>query len=73
MDENPKAITGCVKTLRSNIRRRLMKVIDVARETQDVIVNDDRGYHLNDEKITVRDGTDTGDIDERVERDGTEQ
>jgi len=56
-------ITGCAKTFRSNIKTRLKRDLNLVCEDQDVLVRDEQGYHLNDEKITVRDGTDDGDMD----------
>lgn len=55
------SITGCAKTLRTNIKKRLKRDLNLVCEDQDVLVRDEQGYHLNDEKITVRDGTDNGD------------
>ncbi len=55
-------ITGCAKTFRDNIKTRLKKHLNLICEEHDVLVRDDQGYHLNDEKITVRDGTGDGDI-----------
>ena len=51
-------ITGCAKTFRSNIKTRLKRDLNLVCEDQDVLVRDEQGYHLNDEKIRVRDGTD---------------
>lgn len=50
------SITGCAKTLRSNIRKRLKRDLNLECDEHDVLVRDDQGYHLNDEKIMVRDG-----------------
>lgn len=42
------AITGAVKTLRSNCSKRLKKSLNLKCANQDVIVNDEQGYYLND-------------------------
>jgi hypothetical protein len=55
-------VTGCAKTIRGNIRERLKRELNVVCEDWDVLVNDDQGYHLNDDKITVRDGRDDGPV-----------
>jgi len=48
-------VTGCAKTIRTNIINRLREHANVICGKNDVLVNDTQGYHLNDEKITVRD------------------
>jgi hypothetical protein len=51
-------ITGCAKTLRANIKKRLLKEWGYICDDHDVLVRDEQGYHLNDDKITVEDGQD---------------
>ena len=55
-------INGCAKTFRSNIKKRLKRDLNLICEEHDVLVRDEQGYHLNDDKITLRDGTDDGAI-----------
>ena len=50
-------ITGCAKTIRSNIKRRLLRELNIECTDDDVLVRDDQGYHL-DERIEVRESTD---------------
>lgn len=47
-------ITGCAKTIRTNIRKRLLRDLNLVCQDQDVLARDEQGYHLNDTKITVR-------------------
>ena len=46
-------ITGAVRHIRSNIKKRMLKEFGLVVDTMDVIVRDNQGYHLNDEKVTV--------------------
>ncbi|TET34873.1 MAG: response regulator [Planctomycetota bacterium] len=50
-------ITGCAKSIRSSIKERLFRDLNIVCQKQNVLVRDDQGYHFNDDKITVRDGT----------------
>ena len=52
------AITSCVKILRANIKKRLLKEWGYICDDHDVLVRDEQGYHLNDDKIPVHDGQD---------------
>jgi hypothetical protein len=47
-------ITSCVKHIRGNIRTRTRKQLKLIVGLMDVLVRDEQGYHLNDERITVR-------------------
>lgn len=48
-------ITGCAATIRKNICERLKKdPQNIECGDGDVLIRDEQGYHLNDEKITVR-------------------
>jgi len=47
-------ITGCAKTIRTNIKTRLMRDLNLICEDQDALARDEQGYHLNDDKVTVR-------------------
>ncbi len=51
-------IRGCVSTLRKNVKQRLARDRGFVCGQHDVLVRDEQGYHLNDEKITVEDGKD---------------
>jgi DNA-binding response OmpR family regulator len=54
-------ITGCANTIRRNIKARLKRDLNLVCEDQDVLVRDEQGYHLNDDKIRVQDGIDDED------------
>ena len=47
------SIIGCVSTIRSNAKHRLMQHLGVEVQPGDVLTNDEQGYHLN-EWITVK-------------------
>lgn len=51
-------VTGCAKTLRGNIKTRLERDHGFTCGDHDVLVRDEQGYHLNDDKVTVEDGKD---------------
>lgn len=46
-------VTGCVRTIRTNVRRRLARHCGAECQDDDLIRNDEQGYHLRD-WITVR-------------------
>ncbi len=52
---NVGTVTGCARTIRQNIKTRLLKERNVECQDEDVLVTDQQGYHLND-WITVKDG-----------------
>lgn len=56
-------ITGCAKTIRTNINKRLLRDLNLVCDNQDVLVRDEQGYHLNDDKIAVRDSKKDEDSD----------
>src|SRR5205085_11807943 len=51
-------VTGCAKTIRDNIRTRLKRELNIECQDNDVLVNDDQGYHLHDDKVSVRTAND---------------
>lgn len=51
-------IRGCVSTLRKNVKQRLARDCGFVCGQHDVLVRNEQGYHLNDDKITVEDGKD---------------
>jgi hypothetical protein len=57
-------VTGCASTIRRNIKTRLKKDPQkIECQDNDVLVRDEQGYYLNDEKITVRDGDENASTD----------
>jgi len=53
-------ITGCASTIRRNVKENLREHLNIECKDDDVLVRDNQGYHLNDDKITVRDEDGTG-------------
>jgi len=47
-------IIGCASTIRKNIKHRLREHLDMEVQPEDVLVNDDQGYHLKEWIVVER-------------------